>query len=89
MDRLKMMQDRRDCIKFIYDNGKEIAHKFLHTSSPEENFMNICKEVLDLCESYPENEYGRPSTLDIMSEAFRHINYTLGNIQSSGGNSTE
>ena len=81
MDRVKMFKDRKDQIKFVYDTGKMVSERVLSTNTENQKFIDLVAEVAKMCEDYPENDYGHPCVLDVMCQAFRHINYELGNIQ--------
>jgi hypothetical protein len=85
IDRIQMIKDRRAVKKFIYETGKNVYEKLMHTNISDELYLNTCKEIINLCNNYPENSYGKPNIYSVMSEAYRRINYDLSEIEAHAG----
>lgn len=81
MDRLQLIKDRKEVVKFIYSRGQNYAINILNN----DDIINIINMIMDECNNYKDNLYGKPTCLDIMCEAFRHVNYSMNNISSSDG----
>ena len=84
LDRVQLIKDRKELKEFIYNRGKSYSIKILTSNSEHETVLQIVNEIIKDCDEYGENLAGKPNVIDIMSEAFRHVNYMLENIEHGG-----
>lgn len=88
---IQMCMDRRKVRQFIYELGKEYHMLIMHTNHPDnsieadEKYLKMCHDIIDRCNAYPENEYGKPDIYAIMSEVYRRVRYELSEIDAHSG----
>lgn len=81
----QMVRDRWKVKQFIYELGVDCHKLIMHNNPSDKLYLDMCQGIVDRCNAYPDNEYGKPDIYAVMSEVYRRVNYHLSEIDAHSG----